>query len=67
MAYQRHDKDRIPTGKSLLDINAYVRHDSDNIADVTQPTTNTVTDPYGNQYLNWNGDYVRSPLTPPNP
>ena len=59
MPYQRHDENCTPTGEGLLDINAYVRHDEDCVADTTQPTSSTATDSDGNQFKNWNADYVR--------
>jgi len=79
MAWQPHDKDNNPRTPSQYvrnDINCnpvvgpigtYERNDINCDPDATQPTATTVTDPYGNTYSNWNGDYVDSPLNPPSP
>ena len=50
-----------PTGETLLDINAYVRHDEDNVAEVPQPGKTLRTDSDGNQYYDWDADYVATP------
>ena len=63
MPYARHDKDNNPTGEGLLELNAYVRHDEDCIVDASQPTSTTVADADGNQYKNWNADYVEHDVT----
>ena len=39
--------------------NAYVRNDEANVAEDPQPGYNSVTDDFGNQYKNWNANYVR--------
>lgn len=39
--------------------NAYVRNDEANAAEDPQPGYNSVTDDFGNQYKNWNANYVR--------
>jgi hypothetical protein len=56
-AYVKHDKDNTPIG-DLNSENAYVRNDESNAPEVPQPTSSTATDDYGNQYKNWNADYV---------
>ena len=55
--YQRHDENNTPEGTGLLEENAFERHNSDN-SDDTQPGSTTVTDDFGNQFKNWNADYV---------
>lgn len=63
MPYSRHDENCNPTGEGLLDINAYVRHDENCDVDLTQPTsTTTAPDANGDQYKNWNADYVEHDL-----
>ena len=54
--YVRHNNANEVVAGGLLGQNAFVRHNSDNSED-TQPDSLTKTDDYGNQYLNWNGDY----------
>ena len=61
MPYQRHDETCNPTGETLIDINAYVRHDEDNVAEVPQPGKTLRTDSDGNQYYDWDADYVATP------
>lgn len=56
--YVRHDVDNVEVAGGLLSENAYARHDESNADEVPQPTSTTVTDDYGNQYKNWNADYV---------
>ena len=56
-AYVRHDKDNNVVAGGLLGRNAYDRHDKDNV-DVTNPGSTLRTDDYGNQYYDWNADYV---------
>ena len=58
MAYQRHDKDNNAVNPGLLiDTNAYERHTAENALDA-QPGSTTVGDDYGNQYKNWNADFI---------
>jgi len=53
--YVRHDIN----GNVVTSIDTYVRHDITGAVVTPQPSTTTVTDPYGNTYSNWNGDYVK--------
>ena len=57
-AYVRHDKDGNVIAGGLLARNAYDRHNSANNHDTDNPTATTATDAFGNQYYNWNADYV---------
>ena len=73
MAWQPHDsnnadravspyEDRNVSNDVIGDLNtenAYVRSDEANAAEDPQPGYNSVTDDFGNQYKNWNADYVR--------
>ena len=73
MAWQPHDsnnadravspyEDRNVSNDVIGDLNtenAYVRADEANVAEDPQPGYNSVTDDFGNQYKNWNADYVR--------
>ena len=56
--YQRHDENNTPEGTGLLEENSYDRHDEDNVDEVN-PGHTIATDAYGNQYRNWNADYVK--------
>ena len=51
-AFVRRDKDNNIVAGGLLGMNAYDKHDKDNV-DVTNPTSTLATDDYGNQYYNW--------------
>ena len=57
-AYVRHDKDGNVIAGGLLGRNAYDRHNSANNHDTDNPTHTTKTDDFGNQYYDWNADYV---------
>ena len=57
-AYVRRDKDNNVVAGGLLAENAYDKHDKDNV-DVTNPGSALATDDYGNQYYDWNADYVK--------
>ena len=57
-AFVRHDTNNDLVAGGLSGQNAYVKHDASNADDPDQPTYATVTDPFGNQYKNWNGDFV---------
>ena len=59
MSYQKHNANNEPVDPGLLiDRNAFVRHSGDNSPDDPQPGSETVSY-FGNQYKNWNADYVR--------
>ena len=59
-AFVRHDKDGNVIAGGLLGMNDYERNDESNDPDLTQPGSTIKTDDYGNQYYDWNTDYVAS-------
>lgn len=57
--YVRHNEDNVSEATGLLEENAYVSRDVDNVADSPQPGKTLQTDAYGNQFYDWSADYVR--------
>lgn len=56
--YVRHNSANEVVAGGLLGQNDYERYDESNVVEDPQPTSATQTDAYGNQFKNWDGDYV---------
>ena len=57
-AYERHNNANGDVAGGLLGRNAYDRHTAADLHDEDNPTATLKTDDFGNQYYDWNADYV---------
>ena len=57
--YVRHNSANEVVAGGLLGQNAYSRYDESNVVEDPQPTSTTQTDAFGNQFKDWNADYVQ--------